>query len=310
MLRTTHTSAVTEDQIDHLGHMNVRYYAANAHAGTRAMLAELGWGDRSYQVHDAYTRHHREQMLGTPLVVRSAVLGVDAHSVRLHHELADADTGAFGATFVHRVSPLDDDGHRIDVAPDVVVAATAEVIPTPEHAATRTISLANDLLATPATLDVVRERGLAVRKPRVIPAEECDSDGRYRIEQAALLTWGGEFVDPDDASDLFYDTPDGVRMGWAAMETRVQIGRLPKLGDRIQAFGAIASVQDKVAHRIHWVFDLDDGALILSFEVVNMAFDVQGRRSMSIPEPLRARQLGAMHDDLTPRPALAAERRS
>ena len=31
-LRTTHESAVTDDQIDHLGHMNVRFYAVNAQA--------------------------------------------------------------------------------------------------------------------------------------------------------------------------------------------------------------------------------------------------------------------------------------
>ncbi|MFT6393412.1 MAG: hypothetical protein ACJA14_002942, partial [Ilumatobacter sp.] len=29
-LAVTHTSTVTADQIDHLGHMNVRYYGVNA----------------------------------------------------------------------------------------------------------------------------------------------------------------------------------------------------------------------------------------------------------------------------------------
>ncbi len=43
-LTTTHTSTVTEDQIDHLGHMNVRFYAVNARAGTDALLADLGLG--------------------------------------------------------------------------------------------------------------------------------------------------------------------------------------------------------------------------------------------------------------------------
>ncbi|HEX5946441.1 MAG TPA: hypothetical protein VFY82_09200, partial [Acidimicrobiales bacterium] len=75
-LPTTHESTVTEDQIDHLGHMNVRYYAENARAGTRSLLGGLpGWGRRPFVVHDVYTRHHREQMLGTALVVRSAILG-------------------------------------------------------------------------------------------------------------------------------------------------------------------------------------------------------------------------------------------
>ena len=68
MLRTTHTSTVTEDQIDHLGHMNVRFYGVNAQAGTRAVLGGLpGWTGRPYLVHDTYTRHHREQLFGTTL---------------------------------------------------------------------------------------------------------------------------------------------------------------------------------------------------------------------------------------------------
>ena len=82
-LRVTHESTVTEDQIDHLGHMNVRFYAVNANAGTDAVLTDLpGWNGRPHVVHDLYTRHHREQLLGTRLVVRSAVVGVGADGRR------------------------------------------------------------------------------------------------------------------------------------------------------------------------------------------------------------------------------------
>ena len=70
-LAVTHHSTVTEEQIDHLGHMNVRFYGVNAAAGTRALLAELGVGRRRAQVVDLYTRHRREQLLGAELVVRS-----------------------------------------------------------------------------------------------------------------------------------------------------------------------------------------------------------------------------------------------
>ncbi|HZM29222.1 MAG TPA: thioesterase family protein, partial [Acidimicrobiales bacterium] len=116
LLPITHRSEVTEDQIDHLGHMNVRFYAVNAQAGTAAMLAGLpGWGGRPYAVHDVYTRHHREQLVGTPLVVRSAVLGAGADGLRLHHELAAEDTGELAATFVHGISPLDEGGGRAPV---------------------------------------------------------------------------------------------------------------------------------------------------------------------------------------------------
>ena len=104
--------------------------------GTRALLADLpGWDDQPYAVHDVYTRHHREQLLGTPLVVRSAVLEATGAGLRIHHELAAADSDVLAATFVHGLRPLDDHGD-LTVLPDAVVrAAAAEVIPLPDHAA-------------------------------------------------------------------------------------------------------------------------------------------------------------------------------
>jgi len=197
-LLTTHASEVTEDQIDHLGHMNVRYYAENASAGTRAMLDALpGWGRRPFIVHDVYTRHHREQLLATALIVRSAVLGADIDGLRLHHELAARDTGVLAATFVHRVSPLDEGGERAPLSDRLAAAAQDLALPAPlPYAATRTISLDADLVGSSPSLELVRARELAVRRERLVTAEECDAAGRYTPEMAPMLVWGGEPVRP------------------------------------------------------------------------------------------------------------------
>ncbi len=300
MLRTTHTSTVTEDQIDHLGHMNVRFYAVNAHAGTRAVLAGIaGWSDRPYVVHDTYTRHHREQLLGTALVVRSAVLGATATDLRLHHELAAADTGVLAATFVHRLSPIGADGAPIPLPEEARVTAGAQASPLPDHAATRTISLEADLMASTPSLETVLERGLAMRKERRVTAAECDDHGRFRVEMAPMLTWAGEPIDGDQ-SDILHETADGVLMGWASMETRVQVGKLPRSGDRVQSFGATVAVHDKVTHRVHWAFDLDSGELLTAFEAVSMAFDIRGRRPMSIPDGYRRHEEERLQPDLAP----------
>src|SRR3954451_19800727 len=123
MLAGTYTSSVTEDQIDHLGHMNVRYYGVNAHPAPKTWPGPLEGGPAGGNVvHDTYTRHHREQLAGTPLLVRSGVLAVDADGLRLHHELVPANAEALAATFVHKVSPIDEQGDRLAV-PDVVIAA-------------------------------------------------------------------------------------------------------------------------------------------------------------------------------------------
>src|SRR3954453_14012617 len=171
MLAVTHTSSVTEDQIDHLGHMNVRYYGVNAHAATNAVLAGLeGWPDGPHLVHDTYTPHHREQLLGTSLLVRSGMLGADAGGLRIHHELVPTNAEALAATFVHRVSPIDENGTRLAVPDAAVDAATAQAIERPPYAAPRTVDLDVDPLASAPSLEEVIERNLAMRKPRTIGA--------------------------------------------------------------------------------------------------------------------------------------------
>jgi acyl-CoA thioesterase FadM len=302
MLRATHTSTVTEDQIDHLGHMNVRFYAVNAHAATRAVLADLpGWDGRAHELHDIYTRHHREQLLGTDLVVRSAFLSATGADLRIHHELAAMDSGELAATFVHRLSPVDETGRRTEVPEVARQAAAAEAIDLPDHAATRTVTLDADLLATSPPLELVLERGLAMRKERRVGDDECDEHGRYRIELAPLLTWAGEPLEGEQG-DILHETSEGRLMGWASMETRVQVGTLPGPGARIQSFGANVAIHDKVTHRVHWAYDLDSGALLTAFEAVSLAFDIRGRRPMSIPAGFRRRELGRLQPDLAPQP--------
>lgn len=301
----THTSAVTEEQIDHLGHMNVRYYGINAQAGTEAVLADLpGWPSGPHLVHDAYTRHHREQLLGTALVVRSALLGADAEGVRIHHELAPVDGEGLAATFVHRVSPIDANGTRLAIPQAALDAAGRAAVPAPAHAAPRTIELDHDLLATTPPLEVVRERGLAMRKARTITAEECDEAGGYRSDSLMMLLWGGERAEGAEAwgPDL-YEGPDGELMGWALMETRVQLARLPTEGTRIQSFGATIALHERATHRLNWCYDLDSGTALCIFEAVDVAFDTRARRSMVIPETFRRHHEALLHPDLAPHPA-------
>lgn len=301
MLRTTHTSSVTEDQIDHLGHMNVRFYAVNAHAGTRALLADLpGWDGRAHAVHDTYTRHHREQLLGTDLVVRSAVLGATPAGLRLHHELAAAETGVLAATFVHGLAPRDADGRRTTLPAEVVEAAAALVVPQPDYATTRSISLDSDPFGTAPSLELLRERGLAMRKERSVTPEECDAQGRYRIDMAPMLTWMGEPLDGDVAGGAAHETATGQLMAWAAMETRVQIGELPTVGTRVQAFGAGVALHDKVTHRVHWTYDVETGALLTAFENISLAFDIRARRPMQIPDGYRRIEEQRLQPDLAP----------
>ena len=153
-------------------------------------------------------------------------------------------------------------------------------------------------MANTPSIELVTERGLAMRKERRVSEMECDESGAYRVEMAPMLTWAGEPIGGQD--EMLHEAPDGTRMGWASMETRVQMGELPRVGDRVQAFGAGVAIHDKVMHRVHWTYDLDSGALLTAFESVSMAFDIGNRRPMSIPDGYRERMETTLQPDLAP----------
>jgi len=153
-LELTHTSSVTEEQIDHLGHMNVRWYGVNATAASDKVLSRLGMAADTEMVR-MYTRHHHEQMLGAPLAVSSAVLG-GGDRVRIYHELANRDDGAVAATFVHEFD------HQGAALPDDMFGHLDEI---PEQGRPRSLSLASDAGRSAPTLSDILELDIAVRKP-------------------------------------------------------------------------------------------------------------------------------------------------
>jgi acyl-CoA thioesterase FadM len=296
-LAITHRSTVTEDQIDHLGHMNVRFYGENARQGSAVVLAELvGDAPITFSPVFVYTRHHREQLLGARLVVQSGVLDVTADELRLYHELVNEDTGVVAATFVHRLRA--DDG--VDLPAEVADRARAQVVPVPEHGRSRSIDLASDPIASAPTLEVLRERDLAIRRPRTVTPDECGDDGVVLRANAPGLVWGGEPIQRRLPA-LLHDGPNGEKMGWASMETRMAIRRLPHAGDRVESFSAVVGLRDKTSHRILWAFDPDAGDLLMSFEIVNLAFDTVQRAPMSIPDEIRTVEEADLHADLAPR---------
>lgn len=278
-LAITHTSTVTADQIDHLGHMNVRYYAVNARAATRSFLG-------SGRIFDMYTRHHREQLLDAELEVSSGVLGVDADSTRVYHELVNASTGEIAATFVYRV--------RSDTPTDHV-----DTIELPDRGRPRSIDL--DAVMAAPTLDELQRLDLAMRAPREIDTDDTGAGGRVSSAMVPMMFWGGTPVDGSEFQ-LVHTGPNGENMGWATMETRVVIGRLPTLGTRIQSFCATTAMADKTTQQSMWVYDLDGGELLASFEVVSVLFDIGARRAMSIPDGMRGEHAARLHPELGSRP--------
>ena len=282
-MKITHESSVTTEQIDHLGHMNVRFYGVNARAGTLALLAGLGRSANDTRLDDIYTRHFTEQTEGAALEVHTAILGASPTRITLYHELHNVETNVVAASFVYGLAPATRRfGHEI------VDGLEADAITIPAHGAPRSISLDADLLGPAPSLEQAIDQGLAVRLPREISAAECDSSGAHLDACLSSMSWLGLRSDGRASEPTLIDGPNGEKIGFAVMENRIVVNRRVHLGDSIQAFEAVVRIADKATHRVQWVYDVVRRDLVHAQESVSVAFDTLSRRAISIPASMRA----------------------
>lgn len=260
--------------------MNVRWYGHDAVAGTRAIAERLGLGDAL--ITSTYTRHHHEQLEGSKLEVRSAILQGGRY-LRLYHELRNSADGDLAATFVHGL------GHSPVEAPGIEL---------PTHGTPRSLSLDVDGLAGAPPLEQVRDLDLAVRLERELTTD--DSMGADVVPPWLInnLIWGGERPEPEEP--WIRELPNGERMAFATMESRLWIGSLPPVGTRVQSFGAVVGLHDKITHEINWAYDTTTAEPLAVFETINLVFNLDQRRAIPIPPEARSREERSFHPDFAP----------
>ena len=132
-----------------------------------------------------------------------------------------------------------------------------------------------------------------MRAPRVVDEDTSAAMGPG-------LLWGGPPPE-DHEHDWLRKGPNGERMGWATMESRLSVNRLPSEGTRIQSFSATTAIEPKTTRSTMWAYDLATGEVLVVFEVVNLAFDLDTRRSMVIPDDYPATEEQRHHPEFIPR---------
>ena len=280
-LEVSHRSTVTPDQIDDLGHMNVRYYGVNAGAATRATVAQLGLPD--LRLRSGYTRHHHEQMEGAELVVRSAVIpGGDR--LRIYHELRNEADDDLAATFVHELDHAAIDGPTFEL---------------PAYGTPRSLRLDTDALASAPALGRLQDLELAMRKPRDVDTDDTNGGDTVPPANIAGLLWGGE---PWEEHEWVRTLPNGDRFAYAVMEQRMWIRPEPVLlGTPIQSFRATLDIGEKISREIHWCYDTATGEPIVVSEAIDLCVNLTQRRAMAIPAGARSTDDPDFHPEFTPR---------
>ena len=306
-MRTFHESVVAADEIDGLGHLNVRYYIARALRANAVLMDGLGLdpaslGARLVQA-DTYTRYHREQFEGSTLQVRGGVLEAHGDRIRVYFEVCNGANAEVAATFILPFV-LADQATRAPIRiPEPVLAEAADALVTlPEHGGPRTIDLGPPRIdLSYAELESRLGEGEATdpmswRMERTIEPESCDAFG-FLSDSEDFMFGQVRNIGPADEKNwgpMTFTTEEGHRVGWASLETRNVRVSQPRAGDVICSIGAEIGLHAKVRHSRRWIFNRTTGQLVQLNDNIALALDLDARRSIEIPSKLRS-QLEKRH---------------
>ena len=283
-------------ECDENGHLNVRFYLAKAAEALVGLTAELGLAGAfspragaTLVPRETHIRYHREVRAGGALHIRGGVLALGESDARLLFVLIHSHDGAVAATVrmaVEHVTPADAKpfpwpARAIDRA--AAITATA-----PAYAAPRGVDLATaPVAASWAQADAL---GLvAIASGAVLP-QDCDVFGRMRIEQFLGRASDGveRLAAPIRQRVAEARGAAAARLGGVALESRLAHRRWPCVGDRVVIRSGVAGADRNTYRLVHWLLDPDGGQAFGSNEVVAAVFDLDARKVVPLPPPVRA----------------------
>ncbi len=298
-MKLLHESTVLPEEIDSLGHMNVRFYMARMEKGTRTLIADLGIDPQLLQRGflrrvDTYTRFRREQFEGATLHAVGGLLEAAEGGLRSYVEIRNPQTEDVAATFIVTTALIDADTRR--ALPLQVPADTSTRIEVPDHARPRSLSL--DAVNTSVSLDDLDARipdiegggMMSGRRETTIEATDVDAAGWLREDLELMFLPFAKMAQQTGVQQgpPVFETAEGQRIGWAVMETRTQSFGQPRLGDRLAYFSADLKLETKSRLSRRWALDQNTGQLLGISDTVGICIDLDARRAVPWPDSLRA----------------------
>jgi len=303
-MHTFDESRVRPEEIDSLGHLNVRFYIERVRRAEGAMLAALGLtgatleatGARMRAV-DTYSQFRREQFEGAELAVLGGLLDTELTRIRSYFEVRNPARDEIAAVFITTSELVDRTTREPRELPAQLRQANEQYgVLLPEYARPRSLSLdpprtdirLADLLAR---IPEASEFGMTGRRQARVLAEDCDADGVLRDDVELMFLMfrrEAETRDPKQFGPPVMHTDEGHRFGWAMMETRnVELAR-PRSGDTVVFLGADVAIGEKSRQSRRWSFVRDTGQLLGIHDTVGIAIDLDARKAIPIPRSIRA----------------------
>ena len=299
-LRVLHESTVQPEEIDALGHMNVRYYMTRVDQANRSMLAEMGIQEepgKAIRRLDTYTRFHREQFAGATLHTLGGLIAVagsdESREVNGYFEIRNPDNNQVAASFILRSCLIDVSSQQVlDITANSANSAnTSEYsVLVPEHGMPRSLSLNDPTRISLEELEAVvgddpTPGMMSGRRKNVVHADDCDTDGRLREEMDLMFVLHRPTIDNEKepgGPPVMRDS-EGRRYSWAMIETRSVVWHRPMEGEIVLSIGADIANGEKWRQSRRWMFAEETGLLLGISDSVGLCIDLDARRSIPMP---------------------------
>jgi acyl-CoA thioester hydrolase len=298
-----HESLVTEDQIDTLGHMNVRYYVERMTVANEVLLQKFGVRLSPGQIvrrTDTYTKFLREQFSGATLQTFGGVVDapeeMEREGISAYFEIRNAETQDLAACFI--------------VTSNVIVDATQErvthevpgnarhggiEVEIPAHGSPRTLSLQppgkvafDELSGYIADHEI--PGAMYGRREGLVQDVDCDANGRLREEvDLMFVMYRPEHEEaPDTQGPPLFRDEHGRRYSFAIMENRAVVWQRPMNGDALVSLSGDLAWGEKWRQTRRWIFNRTTKELLGVSDHVALCMDLDARKAIPIPaEELR-----------------------
>jgi acyl-CoA thioester hydrolase len=284
-MTTTVRANVKAWECDVMEHMNVQHYLARSAETLGQLRVLLGLPAGST------LRHRRERVLfmrelrnGASFEIATGILALGGHGLTTFNEMRNIDSGAIAARFVIDLDLIEaDSGASLPLTPAVRaaaepwrIAAPADLRPPPE-------------LRQPPARDwaTAEARGLFDTARGTIEPWECDARGELH-PRFFMARCSDAVTHLQHHYGLTPDYRQAHGLGSAALEYDIEFHRPLRAGDAIVTRSGLREMQGKIQYFFHWFLDAASRETVATVETAGTLFDFATRRSVPIPDDLRA----------------------
>ncbi|MBS0295257.1 MAG: acyl-ACP thioesterase [Proteobacteria bacterium] len=275
--------AVNAWECDEMGHMNVRFYLAHAHAGLAGLAAAMGLpdafsptGGSTLIIREQHVRFLREAHAGAPLHMHAGLLNVGEQEAEALLVMRHSESGEPCASFIVRLVHATAAGRAFPWTTATLNAAERLACTRPDFAGARGVP--DDAAVEPrASTAMADELGVPSIGRGPVTPQDCDAFGRLRPD-AVMARFS------DGAAQLFGGVPRGgkrpgqPRLGGALLEIRILHLQNPRAGRHLSLRSGFSRLEPRFSHITHWLLDAITGEPVASARGIAAALDLDARK--------------------------------